>query len=342
MRPRVNLIFAGRTARGAFASVLFSALASSAQEPPLGRSIDGRWIPSLAITSGVIWGRQHATVSSDCRAPGSDPPAATSCNPGNSAYGSQLRPGARDEELAVTPHMGGNLALMTPVLARLGRPRLFAGVELPYQFGIDRNVAQKDRPLGIAEPDNPNNDNSQEFLDEGALIGVGSRTRSEIKGLALGANAGAAMSFEAFGRQFRVKPWAGWLRLQVGVRGRIEHGICFNYCDVDGVPFGESFDRYTRIITLKAHDSMWLDGIGPGLDVEMETGRVGPCTVSLFASGGGYYLLGDRSLAFEAQQTIGNDRLGAPVNYHADFSFRMQPWLYRAGLGLRLSWVGYD
>jgi hypothetical protein len=338
MPPRVNLLFAARTARGAIVALLLSALPSGAQEAGSARSIDARWIPSFALTPGIIWGRQHGAVSSDCRAPGSDPPAPTACNPNFPRNTNPLRPGAVDDELAATPYVGGNLSLQTPTLARLGRPRLFAGVELPYMFGIDRNVAEKERPTGIREPDNPN---SGEFLDEGAMLGVGSRTRSEVHGLAFGAKAGASLAFEAFGKRFQVKPSANWLRLQIGVRGRIEHGLCYNYCDVDGIPFGSAFG-FTRVITLKAHDTLSLDGVGPGLDLEMETGRFGPYTVALFAGGGGYYLIGDRSVVFEVDRTIGPDPLGAPVDYHAKFSFRVSPWLYRAGIGLRLSWVGYD
>jgi hypothetical protein len=337
VRPRVNHLFT--------VCVLLATFSASAQESAP-RSRDERWIPEFAFTSGVTFGRQHATVSSDCRVPGSNPPTATTCNPGIPEYGSELRRGANDDELVTTPYVGGILSLQTPVLARLGRPRLFAGIEVPYQFGIDRNVAQKDRPNGIAEPENPE---AGETLDEGALNGVGSRTRSEIKGLAFGANAGAAFSFEALGKQFRVKPSANWLRMQIGVRGRIEHGICrvvdgLQLCDIDGIqpPGVDPPGAFTRIITLKNHESIWLDGIGPGLELEMDTGRFGPYTVALFVGGGGYYLIGDRSLSFEAQSTLGPDPVGDAVDYHARHSFRVNPWLYRAGIGLRFAWVGYD
>lgn len=343
MSPRVNHLFAGRTTRGALAGVLLTAFAASAQENAPAHSIDGRWIPSFAITSGVFWGRQHASVSSDCLAPGSDPPAATSCNPNIPEYGPILRQGADEDELAATPYVGGNLSLATPVLARFGRPRLFASIDFPYQFGIDRNVAQKERPTGVAEPENPE---AGETLDEGALLGVGSRTRTEVQGLTFGMNAGAAFSFEAFGRQFRVKPSANWIRTQITGRGRVEHGLCrqeggIQLCDVDGKQPAGAF-AFTRIITLKGKDDIWLDGIGPGVDVELETGRFGAYTVSLFFGGGGYYLLGDRSVEFESQRTIGPDDLGDAVTYHADWSYKVSPWLYRAGVGLRLSWVGYD
>jgi len=343
MRPRVNHLFAGWATRGALAGVLLAAFASSAQDAAPAHSIDERWIPSFAFTSGVFWGRQHGKVSSDCFDPDSGPSTPTSCNPQVPAYGPVLREGADEDELAVTPYVGGNLSLQTPVLVPLGRTRLFAGVELPYQFGIDRNVAQKERPTGIAEPDNPE---AGETLDEGALLGVGSRTRSEIQGLSFGANAGVSFSFAAFGKEFHVKPSANWLRYQVGLRGRVEHGICrldnfLQLCDVDGKQPAGAF-AFTRVITLKGRDSIWLDGVGPGLDVEMDTERFGPYTVALFFGAGGYYLLGDRSLSFETQRTIGPDPLGDPVGYHARWSWRASPWIYRAGLGLRLSWVGYD
>ncbi len=346
MRPGVNVLLALRIARGAIAGVLLASLPSSAQERAPALLADDRWIPSFAFTAGVIFGRQHASVSSHCRAPGSDPPAATSCDPAEANYGSELRQGAFDDELATTPYVGGNLSLQTPALAALGRPRLFASVELPYQFGIDRNVAQRQRPTGLEEPPNPP---APEAVDELGLLGQGSRTRSEVHGLAFGASAGVVFGFEAWGRQFRIKPSAGWLRTQIGVRGRVEHPICNNgsadpsrdTCDLDGEQFPGS-SGFTRVITLKAHDSLWLDGVGPGVELEMDTGRFGPYTVSLFLGGGGYYLLGDRTLAFSALGTIGPDPVGDPVDYVADFTFRVNPWLYRGGIGLRLSWVGYD
>src|SRR5258706_6115515 len=103
MRPRVNVLFTTRTTRGAIAGVLFAAISASAQDTAPARSYDARWIPEFAFTSGVTFGRQHATVSSDCRVPGSNPPAATTCKPGVPDYGSELRRAPNDDELAVTP-----------------------------------------------------------------------------------------------------------------------------------------------------------------------------------------------------------------------------------------------
>src|SRR2546427_401676 len=155
MRPRVNRLLARRIARGALAGALLAAIPASAQERAPSLFADTRWIPSLAIISGVTAGQQHGSVSSDCRVPGSDPPTPTSCSPEDPNYGSVPRPGADQDELAATPYVGGNLALAAPAFAAPGRPRLFASVELPYQFGIDRNVAERNRPTGVHEPDVP-------------------------------------------------------------------------------------------------------------------------------------------------------------------------------------------
>ncbi len=344
MHAPVNRLLAQPAGRVALASwFLLASLASSAEVN--GAGADSRWIPSFALTSGITWGEQHATVASDCRAPGSDPPAATSCDPAESSFGSELRPGDKGDDRAFTPYVGGNLQLLTPALATIGRPRLFVDVELPYHFGIDRNVAQNRRPTGLREPEGQG---IGEQLQENALLGAGSRTRSEIQGLVFGASAGVSFAFEAWGRRLRLKPSAGWIRYEIDVRGRVESGICNNAvstrpeqdtCDLDGRNQGMT-RGFTRTITLLAHDTQWFDGVGPGLELEMEAWRFGPFGVSLFLDGEGYYLFGDRTIALSAARTIGPDTLGDPVDYHADFSFRVAPWLYRAGLGIRFSWLG--
>ncbi len=349
MRAPVNRLLARPVACacavGAYLLAFFGSSVEASAE-----NVESRWIPSLALTSGVTWGMQKASVSSECRAPGSDPPAPASCDPAEPNFGSRLRPGDIDDERAATPYVGGILQLSTPALAAFGRPRLFAGVELPYHFGIDRNVAQKQRPTGVAEPEGKD---ISELLDENAMLGVGSRTRSEIQGLVFGAGAGMSLAFEFWGRQFRLKPSANWIRYEIDVRGRVEAGICNNTardpevdtCDLDGRNLGQIMG-FTRVVTLLADDTQWFDGVGPGLELEMNTGRVGPLGVSLFLAGGGYYIFTDRTMDLSATRTIPaageQDRLGAPVEYHADFSFRVKPWLYRAGLGMRFAWLGYS
>src|SRR5258705_251639 len=146
MRMRVNRVFPLHSHCAAVAALLALSTTSIA-EADSAASVDSRWIPSFAITAGIFTGEQRAAVSSDCRAPGSD--AATSCDPAEPGFGSELRPGDASKDDAATPSVGGSLQIASPALAAIGHPRLFAGVEIPYQFGIDRNIAQKQRPTGV-------------------------------------------------------------------------------------------------------------------------------------------------------------------------------------------------
>lgn len=343
MRPPVNQLIALFVALWAGLVFLAAAPIRAADDAASerARSADG-WIPALAVTSGFTAGFQNAAVSSDCTDPASGAP--TACDPSDPSSSSILRRGDRGRELAVTPHVGGNLQLSTPALPLPPRPRLFLAVELPWHFGIARNIANAERPSFMSEPPV-----ALESLPEDALLGAGSVTQVEAQGLAFGAGAGMSFDFEAFGRQFWLKPSAGWIRYELEVRGHIERGICHvndagvRNCDLDGMqPPDPSFAGFTRVISIAGSDSQWFDGVGPGLELEMETGRVGPFGVSLFAGANAYYIFGDRSVAFTTSRTIGPDTLGDPVTYNGHFSFRVHPWLYRGGLGLRFRWLGED
>src|SRR5262245_19387670 len=124
MLPRVNRLLALWIGRSALAAVVcLAAVTAHAQQGAL--FADDRWIPSFAITSGAFWGVQHATVSSDCFAPGTDQPTSCDPQPGEEDFGSVLRPGEVDHEPVVTTYVGGNLSLSTPALPVPGRLRLF-------------------------------------------------------------------------------------------------------------------------------------------------------------------------------------------------------------------------
>ena len=92
----------------------------------------------------------------------------------------------------------------------------------------------------------------------------------------------------------------------------------------------------------------------------MDAGRFGPIGASLFVGGAAYRLLGDRTIKFSATSGIvaaGNrsEQLkpsGQPWprlfgrrlpedTYTADWSFEADPWLFRVGVGLRFSWLGF-
>ena len=77
-----------------------------------------RWVPSVALISGITLQEWDGAVSSEicrgCSFP--DPKAAE-----------PLRDPDESDDLDVTPYFGGNLELMTPQLPLPGSPRLFVG-----------------------------------------------------------------------------------------------------------------------------------------------------------------------------------------------------------------------
>src|SRR5262245_26393845 len=73
-----------------------------------------RWVPSLAVVSGVTGQKWKGTASSTC----------SGCT---NATGPLVRPSIRGDDVDVTPFVGGQAELMTPELPIPLSPRFFAG-----------------------------------------------------------------------------------------------------------------------------------------------------------------------------------------------------------------------
>ncbi len=87
-----------------------------------------------------------------------------------------------------------------------------------------------------------------------------------------------------------------------------------------------------------------FDGVGPGVDLEVDTARIGPLGVSLFLGMHAYYLPGDRDIRVTVSQSH-NDADLDPATTGIDtdvatWRVRVEPWIYRAGVGIRFSWLG--
>ncbi|MGE4652750.1 MAG: hypothetical protein AAEJ53_17835, partial [Myxococcota bacterium] len=90
------------------------------------------------------------------------------------------------------------------------------------------------------------------------------------------------------------------------------------------------FAEEVRLISLAApKTSMDMNGIGPGIEVDTDAGRLGPFMATLFAGASAYYFLGD--LDFQA---VGVNEYGETAN----FDFEANRWAYRIQAGLRFRW----
>ena len=284
-----------------------------------------------------------------------------------------LRPTDEDETDAVTPFVGYTLGLSTP---RLGSqpwaPRVFLSGEAITFFGPERDVAKEGSPsvLGLAEGEASNAAGSS----AASLFGVGSRTSAEVQTLGWGARLGLAFPFEFRGRRLWLKPAFGWINFEIDVEGEVVAGLKDDPFPADG--FGPGI----REVTLSGSSSDRFDGIGPSIELEMEAGRFGPIGVSVFANISAFHILGNRSIEFSSSLDCpafdpGNPTGGCAANilepvdlnnldvltpvldadfrygndvpledtadtYSADWSFEVDDWGYRGGLGIRFHWLG--
>jgi hypothetical protein len=302
-----------------------------------------RWVPSLAVVSGITYQKWDADASSTC----------TGCtNPANEPL---ARPSASGDDNAVTPFVGGQLELMTPELPLPLSPRLFVGGGMVAAFGTDRQVANEGNPGPIDLPLLTDDDAS--VVIESAMLGQGSRTSAEIvDDWIYEAHAGLAFPLEFLGRQFRLKPSAGWIHYEVDAKGRVSDAECVQRaantptvtnCNAVTPPppfLPGYFPGLTRAIELTGDDSGSFHGIGGGLDLEMDVFHIGPFGSALFIGAHAYKILGEREIEFSGSASFPvSEGFGlGPAEYASNYRVEVDPWFYRMGLGFRMQWVGFD
>jgi hypothetical protein len=167
---------------------------------------------------------------------------------------------------------------------------------------------------------------------EDASNGEGSKTTAEVETVTFGASLGVAFPVRLGKRQLRIKPSIGWINYGVEATGLVVDAICDppDQCLVVGDSLRET--------TLTASDSQRFNGVGPGVDVEVDTGRYGPLGVSLFMGARAYAIVGDRTISFQTEETfddpIGMDRAVGR------FEVEVDPWMFRGHVGIRFNWLG--
>lgn len=310
--------------------VLLTAAPARAEDS--GQQGAGLFVPSLFVRSGVTGQVWDATLRSEtCRG----------CTLPN-ANAAPLRPSESDDDFDVTPFVGGVLELMTPELSIFGSPRLFVGGEFAGSFGIDRRIAREGDPSTVSSP--LPQENSPTGYPEETALGQGSETIATFGDYIYGAHAGVAIPFELWGRALRIRTSVGWLRYEVDLEGIVTDAEC--------TPIGTTTTEcnplnlqrpggFQRAVTLTASTNQEFDGIGPGLDVEMDTGRFGPVGSSILIGVQFYRILGDRKVDFSSPAVTVSDSLGTDQN-QAHFGYEAHEWIYRLGVGIRFSWLGFE
>ena len=326
MLPRAKSILAFVASVALLVAPFYSAFGESPERPN-----DARWIPSMAVVAGATIQGENASLASF-----------------DVSNGTLLRDPAFGDDLVVSPYLGVQLEVSTPTLELIpGRPRVFVNGEVLPTFGVTRSPAKEGDPTGFVLPQLGFGQVSLPQYPSEAIKGQGSVTTTLVETLAAGAALGLSFGFEAWGRQLALKPSAGWLRYQVQVDGRVHDAVCANggaACNPDRpIDFTQPGlgNGFARFVVLQDSESRTFDAIGPGLELELETDRFGPVGTTLFLDFFAYKVLGDRTVELADTATY-TDALGGPDEYAARWSATIDPWIFRAGLGMRFQWLGSD
>jgi hypothetical protein len=308
---------------------------------------EDRWIPSISISGGALIQPQDGFADSVIVEDGAPPVP--------------LQGMVTGDDLVVSPFVGAGIELMAPALPIPTRPRFFLGAEILPTFGSDRSVAVQQDPGCIRGPDfndvcetdpptpRPSRPQGSGPYSEDSAQGEGTSLTSLFETLTFGANLGVAFPANLAGRQLRIKPSFGWIHYEVSGEGLVSSAKCesvptpqFPIDDACTPRITGTNPGDLRAFSLEGSGSQMFNAIGGGLDLEMDTVRYGPVGASLFLGGGFYRTLGDRTISFTATQIEPPDPpfFGMDVAT-AQWEVEVDPWIYRAHVGIRFQWLGF-
>lgn len=240
-------------------------LSSASSAEPLAVDESQRWVPSLALTSGMLVGNTRGEVESS------------------------VRPSAIGTQSLISPWLGGSLELMTPAWEPLGgRTRFFVHGGLAGNVGFERDLAKEGAPAAFVAPTIP------AFGDEALVQGQGSVTRAEPTDFQASAGIGFSITIDTEERRFRIKPSIEYLVEEVEISGLVHRATSID-------PDIPSFNFFV----ISGAEEKYFHGIGPGLEVEADIVRKGPVMLALTGSGGAYYNLGDRDVVVSSTDPTG-------------------------------------
>ena len=330
--------------------VAFAATAA-ASEP---RDESQRWVPSFSLFFGALGQKLEAAVATGpvlgppltdggCLSTGGLPggvpigtrtgalcPTARGSDPHAPAPATQiLGPDDTGSDTSVAPLVGASLELMTPrLLDGWLRPRLFLHGDGAYAFSFERNVAGVEAPDQFALPPgifiNSPLDERQN-IQELSIVGQGTRSRMQLRPLVWSAGTGVAFSVEVFGRSLRVKPSLEYLHQEMDLIGVVHRAVKLQGQIVSALDLSGF-----RLLSLTHEEKRGYDGIGPGLELEVDTARLGPFVSSVYLMGRAYHLFGNLDTTFSQTNEFGET---------ATWTFQPNQWVWRGGVGFRFRWL---
>jgi hypothetical protein len=249
-------------------------------------------------------------------------------------YPKQLDRADASNDTSITPLVGFSLELMTPrLLDALLYPRVFVRGEFAASFGFERNLAGDGRPDTFVPFDPSLLLAGQTDYDEAAIKGQGTRTRIQVERWVYSGGVGPALTTSWFERRVRIKPSFEYLRQEIELIGVVHRALKLR------IPVQAGNFNDLRLIAISQTKTITLDGFGPGLEVEVDTARVGPFLTSTYIMGRGYYFFDNLEHTLTATNSDPNGCNAAGQCEMARWTYDIEPWAWRAGVGFRLRWL---
>jgi len=235
-----------------------------------------------------------------------------------------LRPSSSGDSRVTGATFGGELEIMSPrIVDTIGRPRLFVRSALEMNLSSD-TIPTAEGGIGPIRLPLDASGNPPAAFPASSVLGQGSKGLYKVGRAQVRVGAGVAFGFVFMDRRIRIKPSIEYISRKATMRGSVNRVIA-----LPGAPlFLTSLDQ-ARIEEVRTSAKRTFHGLGPGLELEVETGQLGPLVVSLFSGFRAYRFLGTHKEQLNGQTSAGE---------RVTFNFEIDDWLYRADTGIRFRW----
>lgn len=246
------------------------------------------------------------------------------------------------ESTALFGHFGASVDLSTPEIPSLPiSTRFFARAD------VSVSVDEKESLATESDPGDPLNDPDAN-LEGGpvdGILGTGTTLRVQAEPLILSGGLGLSFATEIADRTVRFKPSLEWMYQR--------DELALRFADIETVGSNPDQCQPCRATSLQNETTKGFHSLGPGFEVEVDTGRFRSVVFSFFTQFRALRILGDREAAMlgtSAWYTRTVERVDgqtvitstSPAAGRDDSTvlarYRREPWGYFAAAGVRIVW----
>jgi hypothetical protein len=279
---------------------------------------EARWIPGLSVQTGFLAEQRNGYVDSIER-------------------GAQV-----GDSTALFGLFGASVDLASPEIP--GMPistRFFARADVSVSFDEKESLASEGDPGDpIRDPDA-----NLEGGPVGGILGTGTTLRVQAEPLILSAGMGLTFTTEIAERAVRIKPSLEWQYQR--------DEIYLRFADIESEGPNPEQCGPCRATAFQSQTTKGFHSLGPGVEIDVDSGRIGDFRISVFSQFRALGIVGDREAYLDATgawYTRTVERINGqnvvtsiePADGRADTTvvsrYRREPWSFFAAAGVRIVW----